>query len=122
MRLSKHSRFIYILSSIYITEFIIFILIIALITLIEIIYYSPLLSLLMSNTLPDSLHLLPVIILNNKQAIKIKNAIASIKVTLVTLSYYFSSFKTLFKNLLLTLSLCLNYIIKLSLQVAIKFA
>jgi hypothetical protein len=122
VRLSEYSCFIYILLSIYITKSIIFILIIALITLIKIIYYSPLLSLLILNTLLDSLHLLPVIALNNKQAIKIKNAIAGIKVALATLSYHFSSFKTLFKNLLFILSLCFNYTIKPSLQVAIKFA
>jgi hypothetical protein len=77
--------------------------------LIEMVYYSPLLSLLVS--LPDSLGPLHIIAWSDDQATEIVNAIAIIKMAL-TLFSHFSYSETLLGNLLPTLSPCPNYMIK----------
>jgi hypothetical protein len=85
---------------------------------IEIVYYSPPLSLLVSP--PDSPRLLPVVAWSDNQAIEIANIIATMKIAPTSLSYYFSSSETLFGNLLPTLSPCPNCTTKSSLQVTIE--
>jgi hypothetical protein len=55
-------------------------------------------SLLASNTPPNSLGLLPIVILNDKQAREIVNTIATIKIVPTILSSYLPSSKTLLRN------------------------
>ena len=77
------------------------------------VYYNPLLA-----SLPESF----IFAWSDNQATEIVNAIAIIKMVLTLSSYFSSSSKTLFENLLLTLSFCLNCPTKSSLQVTTEFA